>query len=70
MDLANASDNPVMAGLFPEARNPDRDKKRPSTAGFKIKESIQALVAELTKVLLNVILFAHSAVQNALHKVH
>eukprot|EP00727_Mastigamoeba_balamuthi_P011334 m51a1_g6823 putative myosin-IC (1126) ;mRNA; f:16060-20597 len=49
MDLCCASSNPIVADLFPEARASDRDKKRPSTAGFKIKNSIADLVAELNK---------------------
>ena len=49
MDLACTSNNPLVASLFPEGLSKERDKKRPSTAGFKIKESINALVGELMK---------------------
>lgn len=50
-DLCGSSNNSVLASLFPEARVPvgERDKKRPTTAGFKIKQSIQELVGELSK---------------------
>lgn len=50
IDMCGASDNALLVSLFPEALNTrDRDKKRPSTAGFKIKQSITELVAELSK---------------------
>jgi len=50
-DLCGSSNNSVLVSLFPEARVPvgERDKKRPTTAGFKIKQSIQELVNELSK---------------------
>ena len=50
IDMCGVSDNPLLVSLFPEALNTrDRDKKRPTTAGFKIKQSIADLVAELSK---------------------
>jgi myosin-1 len=49
IDLCGVSTNTVLASVFPEANQVDRDKKRPTTAGFKIKQSIGDLVGELQK---------------------
>lgn len=49
IDLCGTSRNTVLSSVFPEAGQTDRDKKRPTTAGFKIKQSIADLVGELSK---------------------
>jgi myosin-1 len=38
-----------LQGLFPEAKEVATSKKKPTTAGFKIKESINILVGTLSK---------------------
>lgn len=48
INLAQCTNSWLLPTLFPEAKTAD-DKRRPTTAGFKIKESIQALVAALSK---------------------
>jgi myosin-1 len=47
--LAEVCDTPFVKTLFPEALVKSDDRKRPSTASFKIKQSIDALVAALVK---------------------
>eukprot|EP00026_Physarum_polycephalum_P002600 Phypoly_transcript_02607.p1 GENE.Phypoly_transcript_02607~~Phypoly_transcript_02607.p1 ORF type:complete len:872 (+),score=218.83 Phypoly_transcript_02607:31-2616(+) len=46
-ELASYSSSTLIPTLFPEIHQ-DRDKKKPTTAGFKIKESISALVKTLS----------------------
>eukprot|EP01114_Cavostelium_apophysatum_P003671 TRINITY_DN1374_c0_g3_i1.p1 TRINITY_DN1374_c0_g3~~TRINITY_DN1374_c0_g3_i1.p1 ORF type:complete len:1131 (-),score=356.14 TRINITY_DN1374_c0_g3_i1:89-3481(-) len=46
IDLAHCTSSVMIQSLFPEAKTAT-DKRRPTTAGFKIKESINALVATL-----------------------
>nr|P10569.1 RecName: Full=Myosin IC heavy chain [Acanthamoeba castellanii]AAA27707.1 myosin IB heavy chain [Acanthamoeba castellanii] len=47
--LAECTSSTFFAGLFPEAKEVATSKKKPTTAGFKIKESINILVATLSK---------------------
>ena len=47
IDLATATNSQFIPCLFPEAAQ-QQDKRRPTTAGFKIKQSIQALVDTLS----------------------
>jgi myosin-1 len=47
IDLAQTCNTPFVVNLFPESATKD-DKKRPTTAGFKIKESIGLLVNALS----------------------
>jgi myosin I len=46
VDLATCTSSSFYAGLFPECKQ-QADKRRPSTAAFKIRESINALVGAL-----------------------
>eukprot|EP01102_Stenamoeba_stenopodia_P015921 TRINITY_DN5501_c0_g1_i2.p1 TRINITY_DN5501_c0_g1~~TRINITY_DN5501_c0_g1_i2.p1 ORF type:complete len:1059 (+),score=290.73 TRINITY_DN5501_c0_g1_i2:110-3286(+) len=48
IDLAQTCRSPFVVNLFPESATKD-DKKRPTTAGFKIKESIGLLVTTLSQ---------------------
>jgi myosin-1 len=48
INLAQCTSSSLLPTLFPEAATAD-DKRRPTTAGFKIKESIQALVTALSQ---------------------
>eukprot|EP01132_Coremiostelium_polycephalum_P007665 gene7665-9430_t len=47
IDLAASSSSKLIPQLFPEIHS-EKDKKKPTTAGFKIKESIGALVKALS----------------------
>ncbi len=48
IDLAHCTNSTMIQALFPEAKTA-ADKRRPTTAGFKIKESINLLVAALSQ---------------------
>lgn len=48
IDLANYTSSALISSLFPEAKTAP-DKRRPTTAGFKIKESINQLVDTLSR---------------------
>jgi len=48
INLAQCTSLSLLPTLFPESATAD-DKRRPTTAGFKIRESIQALVAALSQ---------------------
>lgn len=48
IDLSQCSQSQLVVSLFPEART-SADKRKPTSAGFKIKESINQLVATLEK---------------------
>ena len=47
INLAQATASPLLPQLFPESATAD-DKRRPTTAGFKLKTSCQELVAALS----------------------
>lgn len=47
INLAQATASPLLPQLFPESATAD-DKRRPTTAGFKLKASCQELVAALS----------------------
>ena len=51
MDLCTSSSSALVKSLFPEAliSMAERDKRRPTTAGFKIKQSIIELAAALNR---------------------
>jgi myosin-1 len=48
INLAHATNSWLIPILFPESKTPD-DKRKPTTAGFKIKQSINDLVVALSK---------------------
>jgi myosin-1 len=48
IDLAHCTSSTLIQTLFPEAKTA-ADKRRPTSAGFKLKESCNALVDALTR---------------------